>query len=426
MVTKKVAKNASAKPAPLLLPALRGSMGDWVYYACLVPLNEVAKRVEYANTIHTDKALSQLIQRQLEGGRSVEISTYLKRTPQRFFNALVLATYDGRPEWLEVGNLRAVSQKALYATLDEQALDTMGFLSLSGEERIFAVDGQHRLAGIKRARDDGFTGGEERVTAIFIAHEQGDPARTRRLFTTLNKTARPVKTLDIIALDEDDTMAIIARRLVEENAWFRNPKILVASSESLPVTNRISLTTIANLYDVLKIAFRFKAGVGTKDAELRFFRPSDAVLDQYQAFAIQYFSAIAAAFPPVNDLFNATEPAQVTQLHRGPHGGHILFRPAGLKIFTQLAVNVAKKHELTLPDAVKWLENLPVKLDARPYRDVLWNPSTGKMIVANNALIRDLLKYMLELDVDVLKLRTRYASARGDDSVKLPPRLRRP
>lgn len=426
MVTRKAATAASAKAEPILLPALRGSMGDWVYYTCLVPLNEVAKRVEYADTIHADKALSQLIQRQLESGRSAEISTYLKQTPQRFFNALVLATYDGRPEWLEVGNMRAVSQEAHYAKLDDQALDTMGFLSLSGEERIFAVDGQHRLAGIKRARDDGFTGGEDRVTAIFIAHAQDEPARTRRLFTTLNKTARAVKKLDIIALDEDDTMAIVARRLVEENTWFRDPKILVASSESLPATNRISLTTIANLYDVLKIAFRFKAGVGAKDTELRFFRPSDSALDQYYAFAVKYFSAIAATFPPVNDLFKAKEPARITQLHRGPHGGHILFRPAGLLIFTQLAVAVAEKHELTLPEAVEWLSDLPVALDARPYRDVLWNPSTEKMIVANKTLTRDLLKYMFGLDIDAPKLRTRYATARDNNNAKLPVRLRNP
>lgn len=424
-MTKKIPDSASTKAEPLMLPALRGSMGDWIYYTCLVPLNEIAKRVEYADTIHADKALSKLIQRQLETGRSEEISIYLKQTPQRFFNALVLATYDGSPEWLEVGNLRAISQKAHHATLDDQALNTMGFLSLSGDEQIFAVDGQHRLAGIKRACGEDFSGGEERVTAIFIAHAQDEPARTRRLFTTLNKTARAVKKLDIIALDEDDSMAIVVRRLVEENEWFRHPKILVASGENLPATNRVSLTTIANLYDVLKIAFRFKAGVGTKDAALRFFRPSDDELEKFQAFAIQYFSAIAAAFPPVKDLFKATEPALITQHHRGPHGGHILFRPAGLNIFTQLAVDVAKKHELTLPDAVKWLGDLPVELNERPYRDVLWNPSTEKMIVANKALTRDLLKHMFGLDVDTAKLRTRYATARGDDNVRLPIRLRK-
>ncbi len=424
MVTKSVGKSPLAKAEPLMLPALRGSMGDWIYYTCLVPLNEVAKRVEYADTIHADKALSQLIQRQLEGKRSTDISTYLQRTPQRFFNALVLATYEGHPQWLEVGNLRAVSEKARFATLDEQARDTMGFLSLSGEERIFAVDGQHRLAGIKRAREDGFKGGAERVTAIFIAHNQKEPARTRRLFTTLNKTARAVKKLDIIALDEDDTMAIVVRRLVEKHEWFRNPKILVASSESLPVTNRISLTTIANLYDVLKIAFRFEAGVGTKDAELRFFRPSDSELDKYEARAIKYFSAIASTFGQVAELFNAKEPAKVTQVNRRPDGGHILFRPAGLDIFTRLAVDVAKKHEMKLPEAVRWLSDLPVALEERPYRDVLWDPSTGKMIVSNKALMRDLLKYIFGFDVDVAKLRTRYGTARGKDNVKLPTRLR--
>jgi DNA sulfur modification protein DndB len=423
MVTQRNAGADAPKLEGLVLPALRGRMGDWVYYSCLMPLAEVAKRVDYANTIHPNKALSQLIQRQLEEGRSGEISNYLKRTPQRFFNALVLATYAGRPEWLEVGNLHAVSHKATYAKLDDQALDTIGFLSLNGAERIFAVDGQHRLAGIKRATKEGFGGDGERVTVIFIAHDLDEPARTRRLFTTLNKTARPVKKLDIISLDEDDTMAIVVRRLVEDHPWFRDPKILVKSSENLPVTNRISLTTIANLYDLLKIIFRFKAGVGTKDAELRFFRPTDAALNQYQTFAVKYFSTLASVFAPIGELFRATEPAMVTQQHRGPHGGHLLFRPAGLEIFTHVACAVAKEHEISLPEAVKKLADIPVNLDARPYRDILWNPDTEKMMVANKALARDLLRYIVGLATDVDKLRTRYADARGETTVKLPPRL---
>ena len=234
----------------LLLPALRGHIGDWVYYTCLMPISEIALRVDYAKDIHNDKALSRLIQRSLEGERAEHIASYLERTTERFFNSLVLATYDGHPEWLEVGNFGKTSDQGLVSRIGEQALDTLGFLSLSGDEKIFAVDGQHRLAGIKRAIADQTDFGIERLSVIFIAHSEAKRERTRRLFTTLNKTAKAVKKRDIIALDEDDTMAITARRFIETNSWFSSPKILIEASENIPSTNRVSLTTISNLYDV--------------------------------------------------------------------------------------------------------------------------------------------------------------------------------
>ena len=46
-------------------------------------------------------------------------------------------------------------------------------------------------------------------------HQQQD-----RLFTTLNKTARPVSKNAVIALDEDDVMAICVRRLIEDSRFF--------------------------------------------------------------------------------------------------------------------------------------------------------------------------------------------------------------
>jgi DNA sulfur modification protein DndB len=58
------------KHSPLVLPALRGSLGDWIYYSCLMPVSELGTRVKYAEEVHPDKALSQLIQRSLEGPRA--------------------------------------------------------------------------------------------------------------------------------------------------------------------------------------------------------------------------------------------------------------------------------------------------------------------------------------------------------------------
>lgn len=54
------------------------------------------------------------------------------------FNALVLAVYDGNPEWSE-----------LDVEVEDYRTFSVGVLELTGDEIIFPVDGQHRVAGIK-------------------------------------------------------------------------------------------------------------------------------------------------------------------------------------------------------------------------------------------------------------------------------------
>lgn len=159
----------SKKLEILVLPALRGHFGDWVYYACLMPLKEIGARVSYANDIHQSVVLSDFIQRSLEGARAGHIAEYLEKTPDRFFNSLVLAVYGGSPEWLEVGGVRAQNPD-LRKVLSRQAEDSIGFIQLNGQEDVFAVDGQHRLAGIKKALEDGSATEDEQVSVLLVAH----------------------------------------------------------------------------------------------------------------------------------------------------------------------------------------------------------------------------------------------------------------
>ncbi|MCY3750392.1 MAG: hypothetical protein OXG54_03225 [Gammaproteobacteria bacterium] len=90
----------------LVLPALRGIMGDWVYYSCLMELKELSIRVRYAEEVHKNQYLSDMIQRQLKTNRSKQIAEYLKNQPERFFNSLVIATYDGQPNWHALTDIR--------------------------------------------------------------------------------------------------------------------------------------------------------------------------------------------------------------------------------------------------------------------------------------------------------------------------------
>jgi DNA sulfur modification protein DndB len=397
------------KLEPLALPALRGAVGDWIYYACLMPLTEIARRVQFADEIHPNKALSELIQRSLEGPRSRHIAEYLT-TKERFFNSLVLATYGGSPDWLEVGNFKSADKAAILKLVPEPSRDALGFLSLTGSEKIFAIDGQHRLAGIRRAIAEGTDLSQEQAPVILVGHKKDAPGmqRTRRLFTTLNKTAVPVRKRDIIALDEDDVMAIISRRLVETNASFKDPKIAVIGSQNIPVANRVSLTTISSLYDTLKLLFMFDLGQRT-DRSLRFNRPSDERLDHFYEVATGYFEALATTFKPVGQLLSAADPCAVTQKHRGPQGGHLLFRPIGLEIVTRVAIEIARNKGTDAATAVMSLGKIPTDLAKPPYADVIWDTARQVINVKAKGLAREILRLICGLPVDLAKLEDDFA-----------------
>ena len=392
-----------------------------------MPIDELGSRVSYAEEIHKDKALSQLIQRSLEGPRSKHIVDYLK-TKERFFNSLVLATYGGSPDWLEVGDFRSNTEPALLKQIPDFAIDAMGFLRLNGSEKIFAIDGQHRLAGIKRAIEEELSSSGDQLPVILVGHKKNEAGlrRTRRLFTTLNKTAVPVRKRDIIALDEDDAMAIIARRLVETNPYFKDPKIAVIASSNIPVGNRVCLTTISNLYDILKLLFMHEIGQRT-DRSLRFNRPTDDRLDSYEKLAVEYFDALGKAFKPVYDLLRSNDPAKVTAAHRGPDGGHLLFRPIGLDSFTRISIELSRQRRIPIVDAVRAMKNIPTDLAKAPYRDVVWSSSRHTMLPAGKVLGRDLIRYMVGLPVDEERLLGQYRielqAEEDDDSVRLPRKV---
>ena len=200
---------------PGSFPSIQCHMGDWAYFVTVLSFSEVASRIYRADEIHTNQGLNDMIQRELSE-RVEDIAVYLKSQSDRFFNAIVVGVYGGSPNWYPVDIDERQDEGP--SELSQNARESIGILELSGKERLFAVDGQHRVEGIKLALREAETLRDEELAVIFVAHRETTVGllRTRRLFTTLNKYAKPVKKSEIIALDEDDADAIVTRRLVDE------------------------------------------------------------------------------------------------------------------------------------------------------------------------------------------------------------------
>ena len=413
---------------PIVLPALRGIMGDWVYYSCLMRLDQLSSRVHFAAEIHKHKGLSDMIQRRLTLGRGAEIAGYLKSQPERFFNSLVIATYGGQPNWHALSDVRSKSSSVELGNLTDETVASVGFLTLTGAERLFAVDGQHRLAGIKKAVRDGVQDDPyDEVSVIFVAHKETRQGlmRTRRLFTTLNKTARPVSKGDIIALDEDDVMAICVRRLIEDTELFTGDRVALVANNNMPVANVTGLTTIGNLYDVLTILFTTaQPNLKRSKADLQRVRLPDDELDAYFGYAKNFFVLLSRYFGELKEFFAATKTESVVRKYRGVHGGDVLFRPIGLEIFVRIIARLTK--HMSLAQAVKLAGRLPHRLGEEPFEGLMWDSGKKTILNGHKVTLREVLLYMVGKNAKIYSEATlldRYRRETGQDEAELPDKI---
>jgi len=412
----------------LKLPGLRAHMGDWVYYICLMKMKDVANRVSFAEEIHISESLNDLLQRSVTD-RSKDIATYLLSQQQRFFNALVVGVYGGQPNWYE---LSVRTEGSHLGPLPEYTEGVLGILRLDGSEQTWAIDGQHRVAGIRQALQENPEIGEEEVCVIFVAgvtshYVEKDPdgyERTRRLFTTLNRYAKPVSKTDIIALDEDDVVAIVTRRLVEEYGLFHN-KISVRQIRSIPVNDKQSLTSIVILYDVMDTHLRDK---GTKAwKRYKTIRPSGDELDGFYNRSIEFWQLLIEHFPPLQELRDSRPSEEVAGRYRHNQGGHLLFRPVGMLVIAKVLRHLVD-NGVQLAEAIRLVSQVPMEISNPPWAELLWDTTNRRMLTApeNQKVAKWLLFHSVGGDLqgmrtDPVKLRQEYAGIlnRDPDEVEI-------
>ncbi len=406
-------------------------MGDWVYYPMLMKFKDIAERVKIAEEIYQSKTLSEMVQREIKRKRGKEIKDYLLKQEQRFFNSLIVAIHEGDPTWYDITHIESNSQLDS-EDIPENAVAGIGILSLNGEEKLFTLDGQHRLIGIKEAVAENPELGEDELSIILIAHRTDAKGveRSQRLFTTLNRKATPVSKGETIALDENDTMAITVRRLVAENPMFMGDRILNSPTDNVPKSNQTCLTTIGNLYDLLEILFMKiyvisnKKRLTDRKNELTKMRQPDHILDEHYQHACDYFKRLTDSFLSLREFVNAPDNAAVVKKYRHLDGGSVLFRPIGLKILTEIVAVLVEKYPLS--ECVKIISKLPTDLTQTPYNGIIWHPTQKRIIIKGKTLVKNLLFYMLnQFPGDVDKLREDYAKALGVEmkEVELPKKV---
>jgi DNA sulfur modification protein DndB len=406
------------------IPAIRAKIGDWTYYVTTLSFEQVNQFVSKVDhELHQSESLNELIQRSITQNY-INIKEYIINQRELFFNALVLAVYNDYPNWREI--------EFKYG---EEETYQMGLLEFPGTHKIFPVDGQHRVEGIKAALRENPELATQRIAAIFIGHKNDAEGmrRSRRLFSTLNRYAKPVTMDDIIALDEDDSVAILTRELLESFDLFTQNRVTKSNNKAILDTDKESFTSIITLYQCNKEFLRLYLSrtsntevystVGNpKILKYLMFRPNEEALNSYINYCIDIWSAFKENFDCIQDFLITENEQAAYQFRNKDIGGNLLFRPIGLLPLIQASIEIKKRTGMNFSEIFERLNQMELIISAPPWKNVVWNPNERTMIMTPPVIIKLILLYMFGKNVitatEITALKKKYADKVSSDDIQ--------
>lgn len=163
-------------------PAIRGRMGDAVYYSAVFPLGAVVKLFTYDPERMADLTPEERTQRALKRQRVPEIADYIvEHRGDYVFNSIVASVED--------------ESRVTFTPVDDN--EDIGMLALPLDLEFTVNDGQHRTAGIAealaRAKE------LELDTIPVVVFTGVDRERAQQIFSDLNRTVQKTsRSLDIL------------------------------------------------------------------------------------------------------------------------------------------------------------------------------------------------------------------------------------
>lgn len=383
-----------------LYPALSAHMGNWEYYIVKMTMSDIVKEVGFASDIYNNKTLDDAIQRALNEGRvKREIVRYLGLREDRFFSSIVVAALGGNPTFTPV----EITTDPKFALFKAGRLDrAFGILTFDGGQRYFALDGQHRLKSIKtlieQKEDDlpavpsNFL--EEEISVIMLVRQEEDDneflRRYRRVFSSLNRYAKPTDRDTNIIMDEDDVVAILTRRLLTEHRFFRwsggpdtTPKLKTKHKNIR--ADEPFFTSLQTLYDMNETLL----STSTREQEQVFsaaskqFRIPEEDLDVMFDELAEYWNALLEMVEVLN-----SNPVKMRVHDADPDNedglvSHLLFIPIGqemaMKLFRALLNQQLSDSDSPDPHEIRECASILAKVD--------WNlrnpPWSGLLLIQN-------------------------------------------
>ena len=248
---------------------MKGKFGSTEYFMLRMKAMDVANKLVIPKEMRgwEDLALEERFQRAIDYNRvKKQIAPYLSNDPDRFFGALIVSVINDEGMGFEPAS-KKLSGISELDQLHKTEAKSFGFLTLSGDEVLVPLDGQHRFAALQAA----ITGKDEKqkeipgvtpnpelakddVMLIMIRH---DIKKGSKIFNKVNRYAKATTKADNLITADDDIVAIVSREIVANELI--GGRLVNYESNTLSDKTHY-FTTLSTIYDATKQVLENKFG----------------------------------------------------------------------------------------------------------------------------------------------------------------------
>lgn len=423
---------------PIIIPGLTGQFANWRYYQLIIPVSTLTQKIDDYYFIKTvdevkeifSKNLNDWLQRQLDYKRLQPIINYLTNQDDKYINNLTIAIYGGDPEWLAI-DLSPLSNednlKKLKETDDDkwQKINSyFGLIKLTGNEILFVLDGQHRVKGLRQAIAEDKSLLNQEISITLISHNTSAEGRTRtrRLFTTINRYAKPVSFGETILLDEDDLAAIVTRELIQFYPLFKDTNVIALSkTANLMPSDTEKFSTAICLYNITEIFIDEKKVYPVFKGPRRNLikvRPNEETIKTAIEDIFKSWDIFFDLYPKAKDFISG----DISYKEKIKTENLFFLRPIGQEVIFRVIRELIRLHKDSLIFKLSQIEG---KLESNFWNYIMWDPNRNK-ILNNKEKSVDYLLYHLGILNDtkrLKKLQEFYLKNSARTKEKLPAQL---
>jgi DNA sulfur modification protein DndB len=405
----------------IVVPAIRGKLGNTVYYQAKMKVRELVTGVRPANELDewATMGIEERMQREPNLKRiEKEIAPYIANTRDRFFGSVIVLVYKGEIYFEGLKDLGAKIPRAYQSV----AQDT-GFITIDGGSLIM-LDGQHRLLALEKVFKNEVKGQyndevqDDEISVVFIQHENN--MKTRRIFNKVNRYAKSTSRGDNIITSEDDAYAIVSRRLLDDGAPLgmnQQKEELVDWKNNTLSARSTKLTTISVVYETVKMILQSEG----KEVNIDI-RPSDEELAEYYDIVERYWKIILEKISPYQLAISNV--SKIPEMRNEKAKYSLLFKPAAqLALFKGIIMAVEKG--LILDQAVERANKIDWCMTSDLWKDIIvrQNGTIDPKVTARDKAAH-LIMYMIAADKlsqeEIEAIREEYNKARGKENEELP------
>lgn len=420
------------------LGCIKAKMGKTTYYISKISAGELIDKVSIAKELPEwpNMTAEEKMQRECDIRRIVEeIVPYVIEDPDRFFSSLIVDVYSG----FEAIRFESL-EKVVKDLPDAYAIpmEDMGFITLPGKERLIALDGQHRLLSLKIAIRGlmGVPAGTKTFPAMnnlqphpelaneelsIILVEHTDTAKIRKIFNKINKYAKQTSRSDNIITSDDDTFAVIARKLIREGGPLAPMgKIDLVNWKSNTLSQRSkNLTTLSALYTIAETILK------DKNYSSNVLPTTEDLNEAYEQVA-SFWSVSLENIQVFQKYLELTrDDLPVSKLREE----NLLLRPVTQMALAHAAL-FARRHGIEWADVVTKLNSANWSFNKDLWYNILVIGSANKKMITGKESIRSagaVITYLIMGDqmsrAEIEDVRQIIRNARNDETSELPSRI---